>query len=458
MSAGLEKLLAQPCRVHFIGVGGSGMYPLVQIMLAAGHIISGSDVNEGDILDYERRAGVRVMLGQRPENVAGAQLVVYSAAIRADNPERRAAEESGVPTVERSVMLGYVAGLYKRPLCVAGTHGKTTCTGMATQILEMAGLAPAAVMGGRLPLINGYGKAGAGDAIVVEACEYHNTFLELRPECAVLLNVDDDHLEFFGSMENLKAAFRRFCALSTGAVVYNGDDTACREVVGGLAQELVSFGFSEDCDVRAVNLAEHKPALWAFDLVVRGRALGHVKLNAPGRHNVYNALAAICGCLRLGASFEDCARGLAAFTGTGRRFEVHGKRGGFTVADDYAHHPTELEATLTAAKAMGYRAVWAVFQPYTFSRTQMLLDDFARVLPIADHVVMTAIMGGRERAEDYGGLTTQALADKIPGSVWFQTQRQTADYLIKNAQPGDLVLTLGCGDIYKTAHMLMETE
>lgn len=455
MAEELARILKTRTKIHFIGVGGSGMYPLVQILLAAGHEISGSDVNEGAILDYERRQGVRVIMGQHAENVHGAQLVVFSAAIQPDNPERAEAEKLGIPCIERSVMLGYVASLYKRPLCIGGTHGKTTATGMATQILEMAGLKPAAVIGGRLPLINGYGKAGAGDAIVVEACEYHNTFLELRPEAAVLLNVDDDHLEFFGSMENLKAAFRKFCLLSTGAVIYNADDEGSREVVQGLTQPLISFGFGEGCSYRAADEYEHKPGRWAFTLVANGEAMGEIKLGAPGRHNIYNALAAICGTMRLGATAENCAAGLAAFMGTGRRFEVLGKtENGVTVADDYAHHPTELKAILETAQEMCDGSLWAVFQPYTYSRTQLLLDEFAKVLPIADHVVMTAIMGGRERAEDYT-ITTADLAEKIPGSVWFNTQREVADYVLANAKPGDMALTLGCGDIYKCAHMIM---
>ncbi|MGD9559378.1 MAG: UDP-N-acetylmuramate--L-alanine ligase [Oscillospiraceae bacterium] len=453
MAIDIGALLQGPKKIHFVGVGGSGMYPLVQILLAAGHHISGSDVNEGEILDYERRQGVRVMMGQRAENVHGADLVVYSAAIQPDNPERLEAERLSIPCVERSVMLGYVASLYRRPLCFAGTHGKTTATGMATQILQMAGLEPAAVIGGRLPLIGGYGKAGGGDGIVVEACEYHNTFLELRPETAVLLNVDDDHLEFFGSMENLKAAFRAFCALATGAVLYNADDAASREVVAGLAQPLVSFGFGEGCALRATAARQHRPAYWAFTLQQNGEALGEIALNVPGQHNIYNALAACGGALRLGAGFEQCAAGLEAFAGTGRRFEVLGQVNGVTIADDYAHHPAELTAVLTAAMGMGYRQVWAVFQPYTFSRTQLLLNDFATALAIPHKVVMTAIMGGREKAEDYA-ITTAQLAEKVPGSVWFETQRQVADYVLRHAQPGDLVLTLGCGDIYKCAQMM----
>ena len=456
MELDLTLLLQSPRTLHFVGVGGSGMYPLVQIMLAKGHRIQGSDVNEGDIINYERRQGVRVMMGHKAENVQGADLVVYSAAIREDNPERLEAARLGIPCVERSVMLGYVASLYKTPLCFAGTHGKTTATGMAVQILEMAGLDPAAVIGGKLPLIGGYGKAGGGSAIAVEACEFHDTFLELTPNTAVLLNVDNDHLDYFGSMENLMASFRRFCAKATAAVLYNGDDEASRRVVAGLPQEKTAFGLGAENALQAANLCEHRPAFWQFIVLENGTNCGEVKLGVPGKHNVYNALAAFGAARRAGATAQQCQAGLASFGGTGRRFEVLGRARGFTVADDYAHHPAELEATLSATAEMGYPAVWAVFQPYTFSRTQQHMDAFARVLPLANHVVMTAIMGGRERAEDYPGVTTGELAAKIPGSVWFETQREVADYILQNAQPGDLVLTLGCGDIYKCAHMILE--
>ncbi len=450
-----DKLLRQPKTLHFVGVGGSGMYPLVQIMLAKGHRIQGSDVNEGDILNYERSQGVRVMMGHRAENVEGADLVIYSAAIRADNPERLEAEKKGIPCVERSVMLGYVASLYPRSLCMAGTHGKTTATGMTVQILEMAGLDPAAVIGGKLPLIGGYGKAGKNDAIVVEACEFHDTFLELTPDTAVLLNVDDDHLDYFGSMENLMASFRKFCQKASGCILFNGDDTGSRLVVKGLPQPKTSFGLLPGSDIRAVNLSEHRPAYWQFALWENGKNVAEIRLGVPGKHNVYNALAAFGAARRAGASASQCAEGLAAFTGTGRRFEILGQVRGFTVADDYAHHPAELEATLKAATGMGYREVWAVFQPYTYTRTRQLFAEFAQVLPLADHVVMTAIMGGRERAEDYN-ITTAELAAQMPGSVWFETQREVAEYVLAQAQPGDLVLTLGCGDIYKCAHMMME--
>lgn len=452
----LKNILSTPKNLHFIGVGGSGMYPLVQIMLSQGHHISGSDVNEGDIINYERAQGVTVKMGHKAENVNGADLVVYSAAINPQNPERLEALALGIPCVERSRLLGYVTSLYANSLCIAGTHGKTTTTGMATQILQMAELDPAAVIGGKLPLINGYGKSGEQDRIVVESCEFNNTFLEINPFIAVLLNVDDDHLDFFGDMDGLKAAFRKFCSQATGKVLYNADDKNSQDVVAGF-ENLLTFGINGEYDYSAKELHEHKPGFWAFTVYENKEPICEVLLSAPGRHTIYNALAAYAGARLLGATPSQCAAGLQEFKGTGRRFQLMGENKGVTIIDDYAHHPTELAATLSTAKELGYNSVWAVFQPYTYSRTQLLLNEFADVLPIADHVVMTAIMGGREKAEDYT-ITTADLAAKIPGSVWFETQQEVADYVMKNAQSGDLVLTLGCGDIYKCAHMMLEKK
>ncbi len=455
MKAELSRLLKEPKTLHFVGVGGSGMYPLVQIMLACGHRVQGSDVNEGSILQAERKAGVLVMMPHKAEHVHGADLVVYSAAIREDNEERKEALRLGIPCIERSVLLGYVTGLYKRSVCMAGTHGKTTATGMCVQILEQAGLDPAAVIGGKLPLIDGYGKEGHGDSIVVEACEYHHTFLQLVPNIAVLLNIDSDHLEYFGNMQNLQKAFRDFCALSTGEIVFNADDDKSVQAVQGLAQAKRGFGLSERADVRAVHLQEPRAAYFSFEVLEDGLPQGRVNLAVPGRHNVYNALAAYVAARAVGATSKQCLEGLAGFRGTGRRFEILGERGGVVVADDYAHHPAELLATLGAAAAMDYGAVWAVFQPYTFTRTKQHLDEFAQALSLADHVVMTAIMGGRERKEDHN-ITTEELAARIENSVWFETQREVANYVMQHAAPGDLVLTLGCGDIYKCAHMMLE--
>ena len=449
-------LLAGKKRLHFVGIGGSGMYPIVQILAAAGYTITGSDVNEGDIINYERAMGIDVKIPHAAANVDGADLLVYTAAILPGNPEIARARELGIPCVERSVMLGYVQRLYKKSICVSGTHGKTTTTGMITQILEMAGRDPAAVIGGKLPLIHGYGKSGSGDNIVVESCEFSNTFLHLTPYTSIILNIDDDHLDFFKTMENLKASFRKFAELTEHLVIANGDDANTMQTLAGLPRTLVTFGTGEGCDYIAKNIRMVRPAFYGYEVWHGGAKLADVVLSIPGRHNVYNSLAAfVAATVAGGVSADEAVRGIDGFLGTGRRFEVLGHTAsGATVADDYAHHPTELAATLTAAKQMGFARVIAVFQPFTYSRTKLLLHDFARVLQIADQVVMTEIMGSRETNDNFN-IYTADLAALIPGSVWFPGFDGVVDWVNKNARQGDLVITLGCGDIYKAAKRMI---
>ncbi len=455
-----KHLLDGKRRLHFIGCGGSGMYPIIQILHAAGYTITGSDVGEGDIIKYERAMGMQINIPHSAEAVHGADLVVYSAAIQPANPERAEAERLGIPCLERSVMLGYVTAMYPAPICVAGTHGKTSTTAMLTQTLLMSGLDTAAVIGGKLPYIDGYGRSGSGDNIVVESCEYHNTFLELVPHTAVLLNVDADHLEFFGNMENLKAAFAKFCSAATDTVIYNGDDANTLDTVALLKPappHLVSFGREEGCTYRAVNICEPRPGFFAFDVVYEGAVIACISLGVPGRHHVYNALASFAAAHRAGAAPEAIVEGIGAFRGAGRRFEILGENRGVTIVDDYAHHPTEIGATLRAARSLQYRSVWAVHQPFTYSRTKMLMDEFAQVLQLADHVVLTEIMGSRETNDSFQVYSAD-LAAKIPGCVWYDTKEEVADYVMAHARPGDLVITLGCGDIYKAARRMMQYE
>ncbi len=454
-----KDLLKGVQKVHFIGIGGSGMYPLVQILHEKGFAISGSDVLEGSIIDSERAMSIPVSIGHSAENVRGADLVVYTAALLPGNPELEEAKRLGIPAVERSVLLGYVSTLFPHAIGVSGTHGKTTTTALVTQVLYDSGRDPGAVIGGKLAAIGGYGRSGSGDEIALEACEYANTFLHLSPFISVILNIDNDHLEYFGSLANLQVAFRQFAQLAHGFVLYNLDDANTRKALEGLAAEkqLVTFGVdSEDADYKAVNLRQHKPSFWAFTPVYKGEEMQEVLLSVPGRHNVYNALAAFAACHLVGCTPAEIAKGLAAFKGTGRRFEFLGTVNGADVVDDYAHHPTELAATLDAAGKMGYRKVWAVFQPFTYSRTKMLMDDFAKVLLKADQVVMTEILGSREVNTE--GVYTSQLAEKIPGSVWFPDFDGVVQYTLEHAKPGDLILTLGCGDIYKAAHRMVKSE
>ena len=446
-------LLKNVNRIHFIGIGGSGMYPLVQILSSKGYTITGSDVNKGSIINNERAMGIQVFMGHDAKNAEGADLVVYSAAIHPDNVEYQAANAQGIRCVERSVLLGYVCRLYQKSICVAGTHGKTTTTGMITTLLELAGQDPAAVIGGKLPLIDGYGKAGSGSSIVIEACEYSETFLHLSPSIAVILNIDNDHLDYYKTMDGLKAAFKKFALLCTHTAIANADDENTIQVMNTLDRDVITFGIDHHADYRADNIREYKPGFFEFDVLEFGEFFAHLQLGAPGYHNIYNALA-MASCVRLvGLEPRDAVRAAQEFRGTGRRFEIKGEVNGAVVADDYAHHPTELRATLETAKKMGYNHVWAVHQPFTYSRTRALLDDFAEVLQIADHVVLTPIMGSRE--VDDGSVCSQDLANKIPGAVVVDGLTEAADYIKAHVEPGDLVITLGCGDVYKASDAMI---
>ena len=446
------KLLEGVRTIHFIGCGGSGTYPLIQILHSRGYAITGSDVEETKNTEAERALGVRVCIGHDAANVGNADLVVYSAAIHDDNPELQAARARGIKAVERSVMLGYISRTHAQSIGVAGTHGKTTTTGMITTMLELAGRDPAAVIGGKLPLIGGYGKAGSGQSVVIEACEYHETFLHLTCAVGVILNIDNDHLEYYGTMGKLKLAFQKFALLSR-TVVFNMDDKNTMDVVNSIDRPVLSFGIEEEARFRAVNIGEYKPGFFEFDVLELGEHFAHIKLGVPGYHNIYNALAMCAVCRFVGLTVEQCADAALNFKGAGRRFEVYGECNGALVVDDYAHHPTELRATLNTAKEMGYKRLIAVHQPFTYSRTKMLFNDFVDVLKIPDITVLTPIMGSREPNDPT--ITSAKLAAQIPGSVLVNSLEEAAEWVKQNAREGDLVITLGCGDIYKASKMMV---
>lgn len=452
----IDSQLKTVKRIHFIGIGGSGMCPLAEILHKEGYSLSGSDNNETDTLARIRSLGIPVTLGQRAENIEGAEMIVYTAALLPDNPELVAAKASGIPTYERSKLLGAVTRIYPNSICISGTHGKTTACSMLTQVLIEADFDPTAVIGGKLPLTGSNGLVGHSEHMVCEACEFVDTFLDLSPDIAVILNVDEDHLDYFKTFENLKNSFTKFASMATKMIIFNGDDLNTVDTVVPAAEiskkPVVSFGLDDGNIYRAVNI-ELKNEFASFDLIRYGESLGKVTLAIPGKHHVYNALAVIASAMESGVSFEQCVSGIANFRGAGRRFEILAQINGITIADDYAHHPKELEVTLETAMKMGYNRVWAVFQPFTYSRTSILFDEFVRVLQIPDRCIMTEIMGSRE-VNTYNIYTSQ-LAEKIPGSVWFNTFEEVAQYAVENAGEGDLVITLGCGDIYKAAKIMI---
>lgn len=449
----IDELLKTVKRVHFIGIGGAGMCPLAEIMLSLGYNLSGSDNNDTETFRRIEKKGAKVFLGQTKDNLTDdIELVIYTNAILAGNEELEYAK-ANFPCFERADLLGAMSRIFTNCIGVCGTHGKTTTSSMITQILLVAGLDPSAVIGGKLPAINAYGRYGHSQNFVCESCEFNNTFLKMNPDIAVILNIDEDHLDFFGNLDNIKKSFREFAEKTTRTIIYNGDDENTVDTLKGIeGKKLISIGRNENNEWVAKNIDVPGGFHSSYDIYHNGEFICKVELSVPGEHNVLNSLCAFVSAFESGADVDSILKGLKEFGGASRRFELLGTYNGITFADDYAHHPAEIKVTLEAAKKMGYNNVWAVHQPFTFTRTSILLDDFAEVLKIADKCVISAIMGSREI--NTIGIKAKDLADKVPGAVQLDTFDEICDYVLENAQSGDLVITLGCGDVYKVARMM----
>ena len=391
-------------------------------------------------------------MGHKAENVHGADLVVYSAAINCENPELKEAKALGIPTMERSKLLGALTRRFDRVIGVCGTHGKTTTSSAITQVLIMNGLDPTAVIGGRLPLINANGIAGKSEYMVCESCEFVDTFLQLSPDMAVLLNIDNDHLDYFKTMDNLVASFKKFVHMSKTAVV-NGDDELVQRTVEDYNGEVITFGFGSHNDYTATNVVKASLG-YKFTVVFKGKPLFDIELSVPGKHNVLNSLAVVAACRYYGVSDDGIKKGIESFGGAGRRFERLGEWNGITLVDDYAHHPTEIAATLTAAKQLNFKKIIAVFQPFTFSRTELLKDEFIKALSIADKVILTPIMGSRE--VNTTGISSEQLALGLHDCTCVADFTEAAETAVNSAQSGDVIITMGGGDIYKSAYIMRD--
>lgn len=448
-----RDILHDAKRLHFIGIGGSGMSPLVEILHTLGYTITGSDNNESDNLNRIRKLErVTVFMGHKADNIAGAEAVVYTSAISKDNPELKAAAKAGIPLVERAVLLGAISKRFAQAVAVAGTHGKTTTTSMVAQILLEAEMDPTLFIGGRLPLIQANGRAGQSETMVCEACEFQNHYLEMTPAISLVLNVDADHLDFFGDLDGVIRSFAQFASQTTGKVIYNADDENTKLAVANVpAEKLVSYGLSPEAEWHAVN-AEMKGAFGEYDLFCGQQMITHIRLGVPGVHNISNSVGAAAVATLCGASPAQISAGLLHFKGAGRRFEGLGTHGGVAIVDDYAHHPTEIKVTLTTAQKMPYAHVWAVFQPFTFSRTARHLDEFAEALSIADTAVVSDIMGSREINE--WNVHSEQITAKMSNGIYLPDFEGIAEYVASHAQPGDIVITMGGGDVYKCARMI----
>ena len=441
-------------RAHLVGIGGVSMCPLAEVLRGMGLQVQGSDMTESDTVRHLRSLGIPVAIGHNAENLGDCDLVIRTAAVHDSNPEIAGAVARGIPVYERAQAWGAIMQRYPNALCVSGTHGKTTTTSMCTHIFMAAEADPTVMIGGTLPLLHAGYRVGQGDTIILESCEYCNSFLSFFPTVAVILNVEEDHLDFFKDLHDIQRSFRQFAELvpEAGSVIVNADNASAMEAVAGIAHPVFTFGLDHPADCTAANLQEvdGRPV---FDVMVCGEKYAHVELHVYGHHNVLNALAAASAAYVLGLPGRAVEEGLASFTGAGRRFEHKGTYHGAEVYDDYAHHPDELHALFTTAREMGYQRLVVAFQPHTYSRTAKLFDRFVEELKIPDVAILAEIFAARE--QNTLGISSADLCRNVPGAVYCSTLDKVADQLRQVARPGDLILTVGAGDIYRAGEKLL---
>ena len=448
----IGQYLAPGSHVHLVGIGGVSMRPLGLVLKGMGMKVTGSDMSASDGTRELEAKGIPVTIGHNAENIQGADCIIRTAAAHNDNPEIAAARASGIPVFERAQAWGEIMRSYKNAVCVSGTHGKTTTTSMLTHILMEANLDPTVMIGGYLPLLHASHRVGHGDTILLESCEYCDSFLNFFPTLALVLNVEEDHLDYFKDLADIQKSFHKFAEMATFGVVANGDDPHTVQALEGI--DYVTFGLGEGNRIHAANMC---PDWRHFDVLCDGEFYCHLDMGVLGRHNAMNALAASAAAWMMGIPGEAVSRGLVSFHGAGRRMEFKGKFHGADVYDDYAHHPDEVAATISAVRdAMPGRRLVLAFQPHTYSRTSALFDDFVRELSRADVLVLAEIYAARER--NTIGISSADVAEKIPGAVFCETLPEVTEYLRENVREGDVVLTMGAGDIFRAGEALLNSE
>lgn len=454
-----EEYLVPGKKGLLIGIGGVSMSPLAEVLHDAGLQIVGSDMAEGNNTLLLREKGIPIHIGHSAANVTDdLDFVVRTAAVHDENPEIEQAHRLGIPVFERTQAWGAIMRAYPNALCISGTHGKTTTTSMCTHIMMAAERDPTVMIGGTLPLLHAGHRVGKGDTIIMESCEYYNSFLALNPTIAVVLNIEEDHLDFFKDLKDIQSSFRRFAARvpEGGLIVANYDDPNTTEALRGLNRPLITFGFSHRADVHPENIVR-RGAQSEFDIVMHGKVFTRVTIHVPGEHNIRNALAATAATTALGAGPMAVKYGLAGFQGAGRRFEFKGKFNGADLYDDYAHHPSELRAVLDAVEALNYQRTIVVFQPHTYSRTAALFDHFVEQLRRPTVTYLAEIYAARET--NTIGISSADLAAQIPGARFFPTFAEIEADLAAVARPGDIILTVGAGDVFRIGeHLLNESE
>lgn len=451
----------EPIHVHFIGIGGISMSGLAEILLEEGFTISGSDAKQSALTDSLAQKGATIYIGQKASNLSiRPALVVYTAAIREDNEEFKAAVDAGIPMLSRAELLGQIMDNYEKSIAVAGTHGKTTTTSMISQILLVAKADPTISVGGILEAIGGNIRVGGSEVFITEACEYTNSFLHFHPKYSIITSVEAEHLDFFKDIDDIRRSFHEFAGNTAhdGVLIINGQIEALDQITNNLSCSVTTYGLCENDDFYAKNITYNDHACGTYTLMHKTEDLGTVSLSVPGRHNVSNSLAAIALCLNLGLPLDVIKKGLLQFGGTKRRFEYKGTKNGITVIDDYAHHPTEVAATLTAARNYPHGRIICVFQPHTYSRTKAFLSDFARVLSMADIVVLADIYAAREK--NTIGISSKDLLAELQKngqeSYYFPSFDEIEKFLSEKCINNDLLITMGAGDVYLIGEHLLQ--
>ncbi|MCR5009587.1 MAG: UDP-N-acetylmuramate--L-alanine ligase [Clostridia bacterium] len=448
--------------IHFLGIGGIGISAIAEIMKDRGAEVSGSDMKESTVTDHLRRQGITVYIGHDAKNAEGADLLVYSNAVSMENPEILKAKEMGIPVISRAQALGILLAEYPNSIAVSGTHGKTTTTSMVSLILQNAGKDPTITVGGILNELHGNVRIGGKDYFITEACEYMDSFLELRPRVEIILNIDSDHLDYFKDINHITRSFRKFALAvpKDGTIIAYDANPFVKAATADLDCAVKTFGFSEGSDFYAKNISFDAMGHPSYDLYTREGFVDRISLSVPGEHNVANSLAAIAAAFTLGVTDLDVIKNtLLAFKGTQRRFDIMGRINGFTVVDDYAHHPTEIMATLAAAQKLDHERVWCLFQPHTYTRTLALMDQFADAFKDADIVCLAEIYAAREK--NIYKLSSAALMEDIKKRHpdkdvrFIDNFKDMADYVLANAKAGDVVITMGAGDIYRVGEMIL---
>lgn len=449
--------------VHFIGIGGISMSALAQILHNMNYKVTGSDIKESNITKKLSELGIKIYIGHNSENINNADIIVYTAAINNDNPEMIRAQQLGLTIIERPILLGEIMKKYKYSIGVSGTHGKTTTTSMISSMFLESDLDPTILIGGELASIRGNLKIGNSEYFITEACEYVESFLKLHPFVGIILNIDADHLDYFKDINNITTAFIKYAKLipKEGFLIINNDDPRKQTIINNAVCNIVSFGIeNQDSLFKAKNICFNSKGHPTFDVFYNNTNIGNVSLNVPGIHNVYNALASLACSMTLGVNFNTCKKSLSNFLGAKRRFEYKGMHKNMIIIDDYAHHPTEVKATLAATKNYPHNKIWCIFQPHTYTRTQKLLDEFSKSFNDADKIIITDIYSAREK--DTGEIHSKDLVNELKAlgkdAIYIHEFDSIFDYISNNGENNDIIITMGAGDIYKVGEQLVESK